>query len=279
MTLIQASICNNRKSVILIGDRLISSEIGEIDYEFESKALKLYQFGDFGVGFTGNISDIFNIVHKIEKEKKNWKDVMDFSSTVSDIMRKYIEEQREEIIYRYTLHSKEKFIEDSIENGTIPGELKEAVYHDLGSIEMDCGALIIGFTSNYNPKIIELDSFGKITDETDFLYSSVGSGQPFSQIFFDQHEYSAGYSIEDGLFFAFHAKKAAEFHAGVGEKTDIILISVVENENKKDIQSFLFLEEHTEIELLKQIYTEEQLEIQTLSKKFTAQIREKVLKL
>ena len=56
MTLVQASISNKGKCVILVADRLWTRSMGSdfTEYGFESSTPKIRRFKNFGVGFSGN---------------------------------------------------------------------------------------------------------------------------------------------------------------------------------------------------------------------------------
>ncbi|MCF2138412.1 MAG: hypothetical protein K9W43_14365, partial [Candidatus Thorarchaeota archaeon] len=66
MTIIQASICADEDCILLIGDRMITySET----YEYEEKIPKIYQIGQFGVGFAGSLESITFVKDKLKPTK------------------------------------------------------------------------------------------------------------------------------------------------------------------------------------------------------------------
>ena len=56
MTLVQASIANNGKTVIILADRLLTRSFGDDfpSYEFEGNSPKIISRGDVGIGFAGS---------------------------------------------------------------------------------------------------------------------------------------------------------------------------------------------------------------------------------
>ena len=56
MTLVQASIANNGKTVIILADRLLTRSFGDDfpSYEFEGNSPKIVSRGDVGTGFAGS---------------------------------------------------------------------------------------------------------------------------------------------------------------------------------------------------------------------------------
>lgn len=276
MTLIQASICNNGKAIILIGDRMVSIEMGNINYEHEAKVPKLYYFDKYAIGFAGSLNDIKRISNKISKNK-TWKSVVEFADYISNVFRNDVKEQQELIVKYYTLKDIDDFINDPIGNaGTIPEELKAFVYGEISEVTLDLAGIIVGFDELKNPKIFDIDNKGIITDSTDNQYSSLGSGEPFSEFYFDQHEYDANCSLELGLFLAFRAKKAAEYHPGVGCNTDIYILKLEPNQS---ISITPFFNETDKIKILDGLiktYTES---VRKLWAEKSAEVKSKVLEI
>ena len=64
MTIIQASICNKNKAIILVGDRLVTAHE---TCEVEARSHKLYRFGQFGIGFAKALSDIICVKDAFQK--------------------------------------------------------------------------------------------------------------------------------------------------------------------------------------------------------------------
>jgi hypothetical protein len=224
MTLIQASLCANNEVIILIGDRMTTITLYELEYEVEGYRSKLYSFGPHAVGFSGAEDDIKDVLIKLRQSKPPDK-VEEFVECVSDAVEAVNDEEKESIIQRYTLRSLDDFKKDTYgEDRTIPNDLKDAIYGELGESLLDLDALVIGFNKENKGRIFTVNEFGAITDQTDEMYANIGSGEAFSEIFFDQASYSSTCSLEKGLLSAYHAKKLAEHHPGVGSKTDIVIL-------------------------------------------------------
>jgi len=71
------------------------------------------------------------------------------------------------------------------------------------------------------------------------------------------NEYNPCCTLEQGLFFAFRAKKSAEAHIGVGKDTDIMVL-------RQDKESIFILNESDEMRRLEEIYKEEKINISKL---------------
>lgn len=251
MTIIQASICDKNRAIILIGDRLVT--VYET-YEAEAKSQKLYGFKSFGIGFSGSLSDIICIKDQIE-EKPN------FNETIKLICESYKaeNERREEaFLSRSTFLNKQEFKEYVIhDQGKIPIELIEWIYGKLDDIRLDCDAIATGFNEKNKPLIIYFNQFGDFFNRTENYHWAIGMGEVFSDVFFDVNEYDPTCSLEEGLLFALRAKKSAEAHIGVGNATDILIIRQTE-------EPILILNESKEMNELVDIYNEERSKIQNL---------------
>jgi hypothetical protein len=103
------------------------------------------------------------------------------------------------------------------------------------------------------------------------MYTSIGSGEPFSEIFFDQTCYSSACSLEKGLFLAYHAKKSAELHPGVGVKTDIMIL-------RKGKPKMVFQDGSSEIDILDNCRKAEIQEMTKIRVQFEEKIRDEVIK-
>jgi len=216
MTLVQASICNNGESVVLIADRLLTRQISESKYEFEWNTPKIFQYGDIGVGFAGVAYYAEVILSKINKDDFD-KIINDVSDYVKELKQKLIREQTEQ----YTGLTPEEFFKNP---NSVPDNIKEMVYGVVGQLNVETLALITGYDANKKSRIVVVDGTGNIYDMTSFGMASIGSGMQFSQMFFDMYEYDISLSETEGLFFAYRAKKWSEAPSGVGKKTDILII-------------------------------------------------------
>ncbi len=211
MTLVQASICENGDTIILIADRMLSSSMGEfIQYEKEGEASKIFLFGNNAIGFAGTLDDIIRVKNKIEIKNN----IDDFLECVLKVMKKIKENELERLILTQTIWKTQK---EFIENIHIcPNDLKNFIFAKNAKFSLQLNCLIAGFNDNNEAKIYSLNNEYEVNDVSDLCYHSIGSGTPFSVIFFDQEGYSKKSSLKEGLYFAFRAKKTAESHTGVG---------------------------------------------------------------
>jgi len=269
MTLVQASIADNGKSVILCADRLLTSTLG-IDlpsYEFEAKEPKIIYRGNVGLGFAGSSFYADKCISQI-------RDETDFEKIVETVSIFMITE-RKKVLDKYIekvtgVNSQDFFTKSDL---AIPPEVREGVYYTMKEFNMDCNSIIAGFDEHNKARIVFVDHDGEKYDTTSFHTFSIGSGSSFSKIYFDQLSYSPSMSTKEAMLFAFEAKKWAQAHTGVGQRDDMILfkmeknneISVIESNDDsqfmermhKIYEKEIKIRERTRKQLLKELFKEE----------------------
>lgn len=268
MTLIQASIWNNKKSVILIGDRLVSVGIGGVEYETEGAFSKLMVIDKYAIGFAGNSADISIIKNEMDNVK-HYNSIISFVKELSIVMKNIITRKRSEYIQRELSITLDEFHEKPF--NIFPENAKEYLYLHFTNIALDVSGLIIGF-HNEEAKIFKIDSYGDYEEYSGFGYTSVGSGHSLSEIYFDQHDYMPHLNIAEGLHFAYRAKKSAEFNTGVGNKTDIVLIT-------SDGKVLEIIEESDKMQKLKKLHQDGTVEIKKVRDNISEKINKEVLEL
>lgn len=221
MTLVQASIADNGKSVVLIADRLLTRTLsGDLpSYEFESNTPKIILRGNVGIGFAG--SALLAEMSKQSLGRQNDFDGMveRISETVKSIRNESI---KSEIRMRTGVSPQAFFKNPQL---PIPQDVRDSIYGMMGEFNIECECIVAGFDKNKRARIAFIDSNGDVVEATPFGFISIGTGSPFSIIYFDQHGYDVRMERKEALVFAFEAKKWAEAHTGVGDKTDILLFA------------------------------------------------------
>ncbi len=261
LTIIQASICNKKKAIILIADRLVTAYD---TYEAEAKSEKIYRIGSYGIGFAGTLLDMICVKDKIEENNL----FEPFIDSIIDIYKEENKKREENLILNYTFLSKKEFKEYILhDQGKIPEEIINWIYGNLEETRLDCSALVIGFNSKNEPQIIQIDPLGEKYNRSEIFHDTIGSGDLFSDVFFDVGEYNPDCSLEQGLLFVYRAKRTAEAHTGVGKHTDVLII----RQNKEPL---LILNDSKEMKEFEKIYEEERFKIQDLYNKNIEKIKE-----
>jgi len=230
LTLVQASIAGSKNSTILIADRLLTTKLSRDlpSYEFESPIQKIISRGNVGIGFAGSSLHADIATSKIE-------DKTDFDEIVKTISG-YISAKRQELVDKHIkrltgITSKQFFTKKDL---PVPEKVRGNIYAQIRDFNINCHCLITGFDEKGKARIVDIGDEGNITEATTFGVHSIGTGSPFSQVYFDQYGYNMKMSTEKAILFAFEAKTWAEAHTGVGVRTDML---VFKKKSKKDIES------------------------------------------
>ena len=245
MTLVQACIAEDGERVILIGDRLVTRNIGTDvpSYEYESHNRKVFLKGTVGIGFEGDVV----LIDKFVSELSGKRDYDSIAGSIAESIRKEDETATNRYVRSRTGLSAKQFFERT--DIKIPDYLVDEVYEGIEEC-VDIGALMAGFDRNGNARLTVVDAEGDVLNFTNLGNVSIGSGSTLSGIYFDQNRYDPRMKENEALLFAFEAKKWAEAHTGVGHSTDIIVI-------KNRGRSKEILEESPMMEKMNRIYEEE----------------------
>ncbi|MHA1806979.1 MAG: hypothetical protein ACTSX2_05345 [Candidatus Thorarchaeota archaeon] len=219
MTLVQACIADNGKVVILIADRLLTRTLsGDLPpYEFESRTPKLIRKGQVGIGFAG--SSLY--AEKATASIHNDEHLNDIVKTISACIKNETNHEIDSLIKKETGVDSNQFFTDP--QLPIPVEVRGYIYAKIHEFDISFDCLVAGIDDDGKASIHYLDNEGNFIDVTTFGFFPIGSGAPFSIIYFDQYGYEPGMSRNEALLFAFEAKKWAQAHTGVGNKTDILV--------------------------------------------------------
>lgn len=249
MTLVQACIANKGNSVVLLADRLLTTHLSEDlpPYEFEAKKPKIFFNESVGIGFAGSS------LHADVAQSKIL-DKTDFDE-ISNIITEYLYNKRKDnidkTIKRLTGVESDRFFTEC--ELPIPPEIRGMIYTEMKDYSLNCQSMVTGFDKKKNARIIITDDYGGMTDTTNFGFFAIGSGSPFSRVYFDQYGYSIDMDTKEAVLFAFEAKKWAQAHTGVGDNTDIIVFI----KDKKEIKVEPIYDNSDLMKRLKDTYTAE----------------------
>lgn len=260
MTLVQASIANNGEAIILVADRLLTASFGRDfpDYESEGASQKIYSVGSIGIGFAGSALYSDMAISEVSSSS-----ITDFDEIVKKISE-FVKKQRGDIInnevVRVTGIPSQEFFSCSEK---VPEAVRGYVYGWRNDFRFNFQCIIAGFDKDKNSGIRYINSEGDIISVTNFGVGSIGSGAPFSEIYFDQCNYDISMPEIESLFFAYKAKRWAEAPTGVGLRTDILIL-------RKDVSPINIRDEDKLMKELREAYNKE--------KEKSSKIRESLLK-
>jgi hypothetical protein len=208
MTLVQASIADSGNAVILIADRLLTTTLSSDlpSYELEAGSPKLIFRNHTGIGFAGSSIHADACISSLN-EKNDFNEIV---NTISGYISSARNTRIEKDIKRLTGVTSEQFFTNK--ELPIPSEVRDNIYYLIKKFRINCQSIIAG-----------IDEEGDVIEATNFNAFPIGSGAPFSKVYFDQLGYTPEMSANEAILFAFEAKKWAQAHTGVGERADILV--------------------------------------------------------
>jgi len=255
--LVQAVIAENGNAVILVADRLLTRWIGPgmPPHEFESVEPKIFSRRRVAIAFSGSELWADRIWASIEDQKlEEYEEIVkSVSEQIQNERKRFIDK---EIKRRTGVESEQFFTRPDL---PIPPEVRERIYGIMGEIDqriINIHCLVAGFNNVLAAKLSIIDSEGDVTDVTKSARASIGSGGPFSTIYFDLYEYVKDMTKEDSLIFSFKAKKWSEAPSGVGPKTDIVVLWKA-NKGKDVIRKKVFLDSGPVVKKLEKYHEQE----------------------
>lgn len=258
MTLVQASIANSGEAMIIVADRLLTSSFGRDfpEYESEGSSSKIYARGNVGIGFAGSALYADMAISKVSSSLTDFREIIKKLSEFVITQRKTIINGE---VSRVTGIQSDEFFQHS---EIVPEPIREHIYGWLNDFHFGFQCIVAGFDNDKTAKICYVDGDGNIVSVTNFGIGAIGSGSPFSEIYFDQNNYETSIPEIESIFFAYKAKRWAEAPTGVGLKTDILVL-------RKDESVLKIADEDKLMDEIRETYNKE--------KEKTLKIRETLL--
>ena len=250
MTLVQASISTDKSTVVVIADRLITAYLGKDDtpYEFESNQPKIQMKGDVVIGFAGS-SYLGSLITSVISDGKNYNEIC---QGILNEIKALATRDKESLTQRYTGLSLDDFYKVQVD---LPEKVRNFVFGALAEVDANVSFLVAGFDSEGQPHISIIED-DEIYHEESFGYGTVGSGHQFANMFFDVYGSDRNSGEIDELYFAYRAKRWGEFPAGVGHRTDIIVV-------RKNGNNLVIRDESELMQKIKETYETEVKKIDT----------------
>ena len=220
MTICIGALCESRTQVVVLSDRMLTSSDQTLAFEHDEPKIDI--LFDNCVAVTAGQATLHQpIFHRCQSEIRETKPLI--NDVAEKIKEKYQEARREfmnDAIFSMRGLTIDKFYEmqNSLHENTIL-ELSNAM--DIFNFEVDIiVAGVDDFSHLYaitNPGVsIPLDSIG---------FVCIGTGTRHAEVTFAYRKFSTAFSAKKSLYIAFEAKKRAEMAGGVGQKTDVCLVS------------------------------------------------------
>jgi Proteasome subunit len=238
MTIGIAIICDTGRSVVVAADRMtdISAGASNIKVQVDTDSAKLRVLNSTAANiFSGVTPDRDSILAKAGDMAG--VPVEDVANRLKRAFLEFHQQSLDEMLRKTGLKLED--LKEPLPNNTVASAVLKAVCDY--SVQ---GSFLLAGVDDRGARIFNVDaSFGTSYDHVGFY--AVGSGSLYALPFLSSRHASQGLTLEEGINVAYEAKRLAEEAYGVGEKTDIAVLSVGAE------PSFLSAEA---LDLLKRIY-------------------------
>ncbi len=219
MTQIIAALCENRKKLVFVSDRMVSDAEYTLHFEHEPKGQMLSYNAMVLSSGTMHEPEIIDISrNEIAGRMKLPQMIEILSKNYRATRKKRIET---EILSKYGFqsfddyHSKQKQLADTV---------LECIEGELQNYELDLG-IIFGGIDIDGAQIYVIEDPGTPISHTEVGFCCMGSGERHADPVFAFYEYKPSMNIGDVLYISYVAKRRSEMAGGVGKDTDAWVMS------------------------------------------------------
>ena len=222
MTICIAALCDNRKTVVVLADRMLTSSDNTLVFEHDEP--KLDKLFNNCIALTAGQATLHQPIFQACRAE-----IRDTSPLISDVVKKikekYQEARREfmnDAIFSTRGLSVNSFYEmqNSLHESSIL-DFNSAM--DLFNLQIDI--LVAGVDVEENSHIYLITNPGVVIPVDSIGFSSIGTGTRHADVAFAYRQYSSSFPLNKALYTAFEAKKRAEMAGGVGQRTDIAIVT------------------------------------------------------
>ena len=221
MTICIASICQN-KYAIIASDRMITVSLPNI--EFERRVAKILELSKSCVVVTAGSAlahtELFRNT-KTEIEKEQIKPISGIVEITKESYRKEREKKIEEEITKPIGLSLEDYY---ARQRAMAPELTGGIFQKIAEYDYYLWLIIAGVDDS-GAHIYSIENPGTSECFDAIGYHAIGSGEYHAISTFISNEYEEDISLKKGLLLTYEAKKRSEKAQGVGEMTDLLLVS------------------------------------------------------
>ncbi len=227
MTVCIAVLCDNRKAIVLVADKMIGLGTAIETQPEIKKILRLHK--QWWIMFSGNdVSPVFDIVDHAKQELKKTG-----AKTVDDVINAMVgnyEKKRwaeTEALYLAPRGWTSKEFKST--RFRIPSDpLIREIDAKINDHELSIDLLIAGFDARDRGQIFSLSGYGLdrgIPRRHDVPgFHSIGTGSDGALYMMQYRKVSSAMPVRQALYYAMEAKYFGELAPGVGERTDLYII-------------------------------------------------------
>lgn len=216
VTQIIAALCKDKKKLVLVSDRMVSSSDDTLHFEYDEA--KLQAITEYAVCLESGTMHEPEIITDARIEIAGRQNIRQ----IADILAKHYRNSRirrleMEILSRYGLTSFEDFYN---KQQLMHDNTHKSIMEDLDDYEFNLDIMLTGIDRNLCPHIYLICEPGTPMSFDEVGFCCKGSGETHADPVFAFYGYNPSMSVEEVLYISYVAKKRAQMAGGVGNKTD-----------------------------------------------------------
>lgn len=220
MTVCVGAICQDNNVAVVASDRMVTTSMPPI--EFEHTKQKIFQISPNCISLTaGNALRPVELIPKLKTILTKIPPISQVAEKTKELYQILRSNQAEDIFLRPRTISKEIFYSRGA--SFLPPDLFRAIDRDFTSFNYGLDILIAGVDNKAhlygvsNPGIVNCyDTIG---------FHAIGIGFLHAIQIFIASSFKTSYNIDEAISIVYAAKRAAEAAPGVGQETDICLVT------------------------------------------------------
>jgi hypothetical protein len=221
MTICIATLCDNRKSLVLVADKMLGTGFVQAELNIQ-KRLRLRR--DWWAMLAGNdISPAFDVVDHARQALSALEQVTvdDVAREITDSYQKKRLADAEALYLRPRGWTTQKFAAEG--RNAFPEALFREIDSKIQHHELSLTLLVAGFDGEGHGHILCVDNPGVARRHDAPGFAAIGSGSfaALSMMFY--RELNVRMPVYDALYYAFEAKISGEQALGVGVETDMFI--------------------------------------------------------
>jgi len=227
MTVCIGALCENRKAVVLVSDRMWT-ERSTLYYEFEPNESKIERIHPkAAVATSGGVVLPDKIIKSTKKYVYEKIEEVGSIEDVARVLSFYYGEERRRRIEEEYFRPRGLTINEFYDEGkitTLPPQLAQFLDDRVANYVFDLLMILGGVDSEgAHLYLIRDPRTYESVDKVGFV--SIGTGDRHAELTLIQHDFRPTVNISEAVFLAYMAKKNAEHAPRVGRKTDIVIIT------------------------------------------------------
>jgi len=228
MTCCVAALCDDRKGIVLVSDKMI----GMVGMESEPDISKIFRLhNDWWVMLAGDgISPAFDIIDRAKQSLSRRKSIS-VSKAIAVVSSSFYEKREQEAETTYLTPmgwTIKKF--NSSASKTLPESVRLNLIYQLASYSLPISLLVVGFDDSGRGHIFSIEdgpqTMSKGLPQRHDLpgYYSIGSGSFGALYMMGYREVGPKMAVREALYYAVEGKYFGEFASGVGLRTDLLIL-------------------------------------------------------